>query len=100
MFAGVRLDRDFEGAHVEVDAPVLEFFGLVDAPGGLTGNPEARMVHDDEKFTAWFEVRGCVLEGSGRIFEVLCDEDHGGVGKIFFFDAKRLCNVGDIKRMF
>ena len=100
MFAGVGLDRDFKGAHVEVDATVLEFFRFVDAPGRLTRDAEARMVDDDEEFAVGFEVGGCVLEGSGGIFEVLCDENHRSVGKIFFFQAKRMGDVGDVKRMF
>lgn len=79
------LDRDFERAHIEVDAPVLEFFGLINAPRGLAWDAEARMVHDEEEFAAGFQMLSRVLESCCRIFEVLCHEDHGSVGKLFFF---------------
>ena len=95
FLAGVGLDGDFEGGHVEVDAAVLEFFCLVDAPGRLPGDAEGGVVENDEEFATLFKMTCGIGNGKGVVFDVLEHEEEGSVRKGGMMNGKGFCDIAD-----
>jgi hypothetical protein len=58
LLSGVHDDGDAEGAGVGVEAAVLDFALLIEAPGSLAGDAEAGMIEGPEKTAARMQDAG------------------------------------------
>src|ERR1700722_4243833 len=99
LLARLGEDGDFKGSHVAVDATVLEFFLLVEAPARLARDAETGVVEDDDERSIFAQVLECGPKEFEGIAQVLYGEDACGMGKFFAGKIEGMCKIMDKELM-
>lgn len=97
FLAGMGLNGNFKGAHIKINPPILQLFGLVESPRRLARDSETGVVEHNDKLSFGFQMVGCVFKSGLRMLKVLKGQDECCMGEGGVAELKRFCNIRDVE---